>query len=103
MLLSKCEVCDSEISKSIKEQEASGLLSSLGIRTPLKEIPLSEGRLLFKSMKQVNTKYKMNVIVNKLLLARDKFMPEMHLRQPGFTYSACKPFTNTHDIFIKTN
>ena len=32
-------------------------------------------------------------IVNKFLLAEDKFMPEMHLRQPGFTYSACRPFT----------
>ena len=30
----------------------------------------------------------MNEIVNKILLAGDKFMPEMHLRQPGFTYSA---------------
>ena len=29
--------------------------------------------------------YKMNEIVNKFLLARDKFMPEMHLKQPGFT------------------
>ena len=36
---------------------------------------------------------KMNEIVNKLLLAGDKFMPEMHLKQPGFTYSACGPFT----------
>ena len=35
----------------------------------------------------------MNQIVNKFLLAEDKFMPEMHLRQPGFTYSACGPFT----------
>ena len=33
----------------------------------------------------------MNEIVNKFLLAGDKFMPEMHLRQPGFTYSACGP------------
>ena len=32
----------------------------------------------------------MNQIVNKFLLAGDKFMPEMHLRQPGFTYSALK-------------
>ena len=32
-------------------------------------------------------------IVNKFLLAEDKFMPEIHLRQPGFTYSACRPFT----------
>ena len=35
----------------------------------------------------------MNNIVNKFLLAGDKFMPEMHLRKPGFTYSTCGPFT----------
>ena len=35
----------------------------------------------------------MNNIINKFLLAGDKFMPEMHLRQPGFVYSACGPFT----------
>ena len=35
----------------------------------------------------------MNEIVNKFLLAGDKFMPEMHLKQPGFTYSACGPST----------
>ena len=35
----------------------------------------------------------MNYTINKFLLAGDKFMPEMHLRQPGFTYSACGPFT----------
>ena len=34
----------------------------------------------------------MNDIVNKFLLTGDKFMPEMHLRQPGFTYSDCGPF-----------
>ena len=34
----------------------------------------------------------MNEIVNKFLLAGDKFMPEMHLRQPGFTYSVCGQF-----------
>ena len=32
-------------------------------------------------------------LVNTFLLAGDKFMPEMYLRQPGFTYSACGPFT----------
>ena len=36
----------------------------------------------------------MNNIINKFLLAGDKFMPEMHLRQPQFTYSACGTFTN---------
>ena len=35
----------------------------------------------------------MNEIINKFLLIGDKFMPEMHLRQPGFTYSTCGPFT----------
>ena len=35
----------------------------------------------------------MNEIVKTLLLAGDKFMPEIHLRQPGFTYSACGTFT----------
>ena len=37
--------------------------------------------------------YKMNNIINKFLLAGDKFIPEMHLRQPQFIYSACGPFT----------
>ena len=57
----------------------------------------------------------MNAIVNKLLLAEDKFMLEMHLRQPGFTYSACGPLTKNkertkklkiqkiQDILIKKN
>ena len=35
----------------------------------------------------------MNEIVNTFLLAGDKPMPEMHLKQPGFTYSASSPFT----------
>ena len=35
----------------------------------------------------------MNNIINKFLLAGDRYMPEMHLRQPQFTYSACGPFT----------
>ena len=34
----------------------------------------------------------MNQIVNKFLLAGDKFILEMHLKQPGFTYSVCGPF-----------
>ena len=58
----------------------------------------------------------MNETGNKFLLAGDKFMPEMHLKQPGFTYSACEPFTKnkeriqklkkkqeTQDIFTKMN
>ena len=37
----------------------------------------------------------MNDRINKFLLAGDTFMPEMHLRQPRFTYSACGPFTKS--------
>ena len=56
----------------------------------------------------------MNEIVNKVLLAGDKFMSEMHLRQPGFMYSACETFTKNkesikklkkqeiRDIFVET-
>ena len=45
--------------------------------------------------------YKMNEIVNKFLLAGDKFMPEMHLRQPQFVYSACEPFTKNKERIQK--
>ena len=54
----------------------------------------------------------MNEIVNKFLLSGDKFTPEVHLRQIGFTYSTCGPFKKKYkdlkkeeirDIFIKTN
>ena len=43
----------------------------------------------------------MDNVINKFLLAGDKFMPEMHLRQPQFVYSACGPFTR-HKERIKT-
>ena len=43
----------------------------------------------------------MNEIINKFLLAGDKFMSEMHLRQPGFTYSACGPFTKNKERIEK--
>ena len=39
----------------------------------------------------------MNEIVNKFLLVGDTFMPEMHLKQSGFTYSACGSFTKNKD------
>ena len=58
----------------------------------------------------------MNELVNKFLLAGDKRMPEMHLKEPGFTYSVCEPFKKEQrknkkikkkqeiqDIFMKTN
>ena len=43
----------------------------------------------------------MNEIVNKFLLASDKFISELHLKQPGFTYSACDPFTTNKERIEK--
>ena len=72
MISWKCSVCDSKIWKFIKEQEASGLLSSIKMKTPpIGKISLV-GPILFKE-------YKMIIIVNMLLLAGDRFMPEMHI------------------------
>ena len=43
----------------------------------------------------------MNEIVNKILLAGDKFMPEMHLRQPQFVHNTCGPFTKNRERIQK--
>ena len=43
----------------------------------------------------------MNEIVNRFLLVGDKFMQEMHSKQPGFTYSACVPFTKNKERIEK--
>ena len=46
MILSKCAICGSKKSRFIKNQEAKGLLSNLGIRTPLSKVPIL-GDILF--------------------------------------------------------
>ena len=97
MLLSKFAICNSKKSRFLKEQEAKGILSSLGFKTPLSKIPFY-GDVLFLML---SNHYKMNEIVNKFLLAGDKFMPEMHLKQPGFTYSACGPFNKNKERIQK--
>ena len=56
--------CKVKKSRFVNEQEAKGLLTNLGIKTKC---------------------IKMNEILNKFLLAGDKFMPELHLKQPEFT------------------
>ena len=43
----------------------------------------------------------MNELVNKFLLAVGKFMPEMHLRLPGFTYGAFEPFIKNKESIQK--
>ena len=44
----------------------------------------------------------MNEIVNQFLFEGDKFMPEMHLKQPGFIYSACGLFTKNKERIQKS-
>ena len=92
LMQSKCSVCGTKKSRFAKEQDAKGLLNNLGIKITLSKIPLLN--VLFEV-------YKMNEIINKLLLVGDKFMPEMHLRQPGFTYSVCGPFTKNKETIEK--
>ena len=94
MILSKCAICGSKKSRFIKNQEAKGLLSKLGIKTPLRKVPIL-GDILFWM------RIKMNEIVNKFLLAGYKFMPEMHLKQSGFTYSAGGPFNKNKERIQK--
>ena len=65
-------------------------MSNLGIKTPLSKIPL----LNVLSVK-------INGIVNNFLLVGDKLMPEMYLKQPGFTYSACGPFAKNKERIEK--
>ena len=75
ILWSKCAVCDRTKQKLIKQQEARGLLGKLtGTKVPfLSDLPIAN--IFFK-------RYKMNVIVNKLLLAGDRLMPGIHLIYP---------------------
>ena len=82
--------------KIFQRARVSGLLRTLGIKTPLSKIPLIRPHFF--------EEYKMNDTLNKYLLAGDfrRFMPEMHLRQqPGFTYSACEPFTKNKERIQK--
>ena len=90
---SKCADCGIKKSRFVKEQEAKRLLSSFGRKTQLSKIPLF-GDIFFWV-------YKIEETVNQFLLVGDKCMPEMHLKQPGFTYSACGPFTKNKERIEK--
>ena len=94
MILSKCKIFKSKKYKFINQQEAKTLLSKLGIKTPLSKIPILGDILFWMHIK-------MNEIVQKFLLASDRFTPKMHLKQPGFTYSACGPFTKSKERIQK--
>ena len=76
-------------------------MSNLRIKTPLSKISFAK----YFVLNAIPLTIKMNEIVNKFLLVGDKFMPEMHLKQPGFTYSACGPLTKNKERienFIQT-
>ena len=94
MILSKCAICNNKKPKFINKQEAKGLLSKLGIKTPLSKIAVLDD-ILFR------IHIKMNEIANNFLLVGNKFMTEMHLKQPGFTYSAFVPFTKNKERIQK--
>ena len=80
-------------SRFITKQEGSGFLISLGLKMPWSKITLL-GNIFFNIFLNILfIRYEMNEIVNKLLLAGNKFVSEMHLRQPGITSSTYGPFT----------
>ena len=73
MLLSNCTICGKNKSTFIKNKE----------------------------LTNSNDYFKTNRIINKFLLTGDKFMPELHLKQPGFTYIACGTFTKHCQEILK--
>ena len=93
MVLLDIAVSGSKKLRFIKDPEANGFYSSLKIRQGLDKIPLV-GPTLFEE-------YKMNEILNKFLLAEAKLMPEMYLRQPGFTFSAYGSFNKNKERIEK--
>ena len=80
MLLSNFAVSGNKRSRFITEKEASGVLSMLGLKTPVSKLSIT-GNILFQ-------RHKMNEITNKCLLVGDKFMPEMHFKTTS-TYLQC--------------
>ena len=94
----------------VKNQEAKGLSSNLGLRTPFSKVPIFKWKFVECNSIEVQLCWmqfhwsatSLNAIYwVKFLLSGDKFMPEMHLKQPGFTYSACGPFTKNKEIIQK--
>ena len=63
----------------------------------VRKISCSKKKLTFIKSQDLdnisNYLFKMKKVINKFLLTGFKFIPELHLKQPGFTYSACGPFT----------
>ena len=83
-----CVVNDSKKSRFNKEQETSGLLNNLGLKTPLSKIPILSNILLWR-YNEWNSK--------QVLLAGNTFMHEKYLCQPEFMHSVCRPFTKNKE------
>ena len=82
MFLSNCVVCGKKKSRFLTNQET-------------KKLELNRFVLMILELIR-----KINKIVNKFLLAEDKFMPELNLRQPGLTYRAFRPLTTQRKIIL---
>ena len=91
-ILSKCAICGSKKSRFIKNQEAKKFLSNLGVRTPFSKVTILGDNLVNAHAKLY---IKMNEIVNKSLLADDKFMLEKQLIM--HIYNAFVPFTKNKE------
>ena len=89
VLSSNSAVCCNKKSRFIKGEEVSGWWSSFGIKIPFSQNPVV-GRILFEI-------YKINEILNTFLLAGGKFIPKMHLSEPGFALSVCGLFTKNKE------
>ena len=94
IMQSKCADCGIKKSRFVKEQEAKGLLSSLGLKTRILNIIIVWWYFFFECIKWTK-------LWISFFLAGDKFMPEMHLKQLRFTYSACGPFTRNKERIEK--
>ena len=97
IMQSKCAECGIKKSRFVKKTR------SKRITKQLRNQNTDEWNSIIKCF--VLSCMKMNEIVNKFLQVGNKFMPEMHLKQPGFTCSACGPFTRNKertDKFMQT-
>ena len=76
--------------KLVKQQEARGLLSSLGIKSPSRK---SRSSFVLTVLNKLTEGIKLMIKLTSFYQQEMNLMPEMHLRQAGFTQSPCGPFT----------
>ena len=94
MILSKCAIFDSKKSRFIKKQEAKEILNKT-----IKEDSIFSWYFALNAVPLNH--YEMNEIANKFLLAGDKCVPGIHLKQSGFAYSGFGQFTKNKERIQK--